>query len=175
METSASSAAAYFLQDTIQTFRSMKKLADRAMEQLEASQFHAAPDPESNSMEIIIKHMHGNMLSRWTDFLTSDGEKPTRDRDGEFESVALEREQLLQLWEEGWSALLSALDSLGPDDVLRTVTIRGEAHTVLQAIQRQVSHYGYHVGQMVYLAKHLRSAQWQTLSIARGQSRSFQP
>ncbi|MFE5318963.1 DUF1572 family protein [Paenibacillus sp. NPDC056579] len=175
METSASSVAAYFLQDTIQTFRSMKKLADRAMEQLEASQFRAAPDPESNSMEIIIKHMHGNMLSRWADFLTSDGEKPTRDRDGEFESGALDREQLLQLWEEGWSALFAALEDLGPDDVLRTVTIRGEAHTVLQAIQRQVSHYGYHVGQMVYLAKHLRSAHWQTLSIAKGQSRGFKP
>lgn len=170
METAAS-----FLKDTIETFRSMKKLADRAMAQLDDSQFHASLDPESNSLETLITHVHGNMISRWTDFLNSDGEKPTRDRDGEFEPKQWSRKRLLSLWEEGWSTLFSALNDLRPEDVLRTVTIRGEAHTVLQAIQRQVSHYGYHVGQIVFLAKHLRSSHWQTLSIARGQSKLYKP
>ncbi|MCZ8523538.1 MULTISPECIES: DUF1572 family protein [Paenibacillus] len=163
------------LEESIETFRSMKKLGDRTLEQLEETQFHAALDPESNTMEVIIRHMHGNMLSRWTDFLHSDGEKPTRDRDGEFVEAGASRESLLALWEEGWAAVFGTLASLRPEDLLRTVTIRGEAHTVVKAIQRQVSHYGYHVGQMVFLGKHLRSSDWQTLSIARGQSRAFRP
>lgn len=169
------SLAELFLDETIRTFESMKKLADGAIAQLEDGQLYECLDPESNSMEILIKHMHGNMLSRWTDFLTSDGEKETRNRDGEFEGDRLPREGLLRLWEEGWGALFSALRSLTPDDLLKTVYIRGEPHSVVKAIQRQVSHYGYHVGQMVFLGKHLKSGSWKTLSIARGQSKAFKP
>lgn len=164
-----------FLQESIQAFQSMKKLADKAMEQIEDSQFHHVLDKESNSLEVMILHMHGNMLSRWTDFLTSDGEKPTRDRDGEFEAKGLDRAALMELWEQGWAVLFDTLAHLKPEDMLRHVTIRGEAHTVIKAIQRQISHYGYHVGQIVFLSKHLSSHHWQTLSIARGQSRAFKP
>ncbi|CAH0118405.1 MULTISPECIES: DUF1572 family protein [unclassified Paenibacillus] len=159
--------AAAYLQDAIRTFESMKKLADKTLEQLDDSQFYVALDPESNSMEILIQHMHGNMLSRWTDFLTTDGEKADRDRDGEFEAGRLDRRELLERWEQGWNTVFAALRALTADDLLRTVYIRGEAHTALQAIQRQVSHYAYHVGQMVFLGKHLKSGDWQTLSIPR--------
>ncbi|WP_127488979.1 DUF1572 family protein [Paenibacillus ehimensis] len=156
-----------FLKESISAFDSMKKLADRTMSQLEDAHFYETIDPESNSLEILIKHMHGNMMSRWTDFLTTDGEKPDRNRDGEFEADRLPRTELLRLWEEGWERVFQTLRSLTPGDVLRTVYIRGEAHTVLKAIQRQVSHYGYHVGQIVFLGKHLKSDRWQTLSIPR--------
>jgi len=166
---------AVFLEDTIQTFKSMKKLADGAMRQLADEQFAVSPDPQSNSLAIIIQHMHGNMLSRWRDFLTTDGEKPDRNRDGEFEPRDLTRDELLALWEAGWRVLFGALEPLTPDDLLRPVTIRGEAHTVIKAIQRQVSHYGYHVGQIVYLGKLLVGNSWQTLSIARGQSKLYRP
>lgn len=166
---------AEFLKESIAAFESMKKLADRTMSQLEDAHFYETIDPESNSLEVLIKHMHGNMISRWTDFLTTDGEKPDRNRDGEFEAGRLPRAGLLRLWEEGWERLFQTLRSLTPEDVLRTVYIRGEAHTVLKAIQRQVSHYGYHVGQIVFLGKHLKSDDWQTLSIARGQSQAFKP
>ncbi|WP_036745473.1 DUF1572 family protein [Paenibacillus sp. UNC451MF] len=171
----AASVSEIYLQESIQAFQSMKKLADRAMEQVDDSQFHHVLDQESNSLEVMILHMHGNMLSRWTDFLTSDGEKPTRNRDGEFEAKGLDRKALIELWEQGWAVLFDTLLSLQPEDLLRNVTIRGEAHTVLKAIQRQVSHYGYHVGQIVFLAKHLGNPHWQTLSIARGQSKTFKP
>jgi len=164
-----------FLQESIEAFQSMKQLADKAMKQVDDSQFHCLLDKESNSLEVMILHMHGNMLSRWTDFLTSDGEKPTRDRDGEFEPKGLDRPALIALWEQGWSVLFDALSGLKPDDLLRQVAIRGEGHTVIKAIQRQVSHYGYHVGQIVFLAKHLSSEHWQTLSTARGQSKAFKP
>lgn len=172
---SAATVSVLFLEESIQAFRSMKKLADRAMAQLDDSRFYIMPDPLSNSIEIMIGHMYGNMISRWTDFLTSDGEKATRDRDGEFEAKGLPRAELLALWEEGWAVLFSALEALQPEDLLRTVTIRGEPHTVIGAVQRQVSHYAYHVGQIVYLAKHLAGDRFQTLSIARGQSKSFNP
>lgn len=167
--------AAEYLQDVLGTFEGMKKLADKTMAQLDDSQFYEVLDPESNSLEALIKHMHGNMLSRWSDFLTTDGEKPTRKRDGEFESSRFSRTELADLWEQGWDTLFQALRSLTPDDLLRTVFIRGEARTVLQAIQRQISHYGYHVGQIVFLGKHLKGEGWQTLSIARGQSKAFRP
>ncbi|MFB0845317.1 DUF1572 family protein [Paenibacillus oleatilyticus] len=147
-----------FLKESISAFESMKKLADGTISQLEDAHFYETIDPESNSLEILIKHMHGNMISRWTDFLTTDGE---------FEVSRLPRAELLRLWEEGWERVFQALRSLTPEDVLRTVYIRGEAHTVLKAIQRQVSHYGYHVGQIVFLGKHLKSEHWQTLSIPR--------
>ncbi|MFD0694768.1 DUF1572 family protein [Paenibacillus sp. GCM10027628] len=173
--TTEAQVAVVFLQESVSAFESMKKLADRTFTQLQDEHFYLTLDPESNSMEVLIKHMHGNMLSRWTDFLTTDGEKETRDRDGEFEGKRLGRDELVALWEEGWGVLFHALKTLTPDDVLRTIYIRGEGHTVLQAIQRQISHYGYHVGQMVFLGKHLASANWQTLSIARGHSKAFKP
>jgi hypothetical protein len=167
--------AGEFLQEALHTFTNMKKLADKTMAQLNDPDFYVTLDPESNSMEILIKHMHGNMLSRWKDFLTTDGEKPTRDRDGEFEASHFTREQLIQLWEDGWDTVFTTLQSLTPENLLETINIRGEAHTVMKAIQRQISHYGQHVGQMVFLGKHLKHESWQTLSIARGQSKSFNP
>ncbi|MCQ6558363.1 DUF1572 family protein [Paenibacillus mendelii] len=165
--------AEHVLALSLQDFRGQKKLGDKALEQLTDEGFYYVPEPESNSAAIIVNHMHGNMLSRWTDFLTSDGEKPTRNRDSEFNDDTASKEELLQRWETGWNALFTALESLTPDDLLRTVPIRGEAHTVIQAIHRQISHYGYHVGQLVYVAKAFRSAEWKTLSIPKGGSASF--
>ncbi|OCT14136.1 hypothetical protein A8709_25145 [Paenibacillus pectinilyticus] len=164
-----------FLQESIRAFQSMKKLADKSFSQTADVHFYETLDKESNSLEVLITHMHGNMLSRWTDFLTSDGEKEWRDRDGEFEAGTRSREDLIALWEAGWQVLLTTLASLTPEEVLSQVRIRGESHTVLQAIQRQVSHYGYHVGQIVMLCKHWSSLDWQTLSIARGESKLFKP
>lgn len=167
--------AQVFLLESIRAFENMKKLADKAFAQTEDAHFYLTLDEESNSLELLIKHMHGNMLSRWTDFLTTDGEKETRQRDDEFESSQYTRDELISLWEEGWKVLFDTLHTLTPDDVLRIVQIRGEGHSVLQAIQRQVSHYGYHVGQIVLLSKHWANSHWETLSIARGQSKAFKP
>ncbi|NOU62958.1 DUF1572 domain-containing protein [Paenibacillus sp. LMG 31461] len=164
-----------FLQESIRAFQSMKKLGDKSFAQTNEVFFYQTIDEGANSLEVIIKHMHGNMLSRWTDFLTTDGEKEWRDRDGEFEGDRLSREQLLALWEDGWQVMFTTLGSLTSEHVLSQVLIRGESHTVLQAIQRQVSHYGYHVGQIVLLCKHWSSQDWQSLSIARGQSKHFKP
>ncbi len=165
--------AAHLLETCISTFKSQKSLGDKAMAQLDDSGLFWSPEPESNSIAVIVKHVSGNMVSRWTDFLTSDGEKPNRNRDGEFADDLADRVQVLEAWEKGWNALLGALTALTPDDLLRTVAIRGESHTVVQAIQRQVSHYGYHVGQIVYIAKAYRSSDWETLSIARNKSAAF--
>ncbi|WP_409343491.1 DinB family protein [Paenibacillus sp. MBLB4367] len=154
-----------YLQQVLNDFQGIKKLGDKAMAQLDDAGINYKPDPEANSIAVIVKHMHGNMLSRWTDFLTTDGEKPTRQRDEEFEGELPGLAELLRLWEEGWALVLSTLEELTEADVLRTVTIRGEPHSVMQAIQRQVSHYGYHVGQIVYAAKLIRSSEWNTLSI----------
>jgi Protein of unknown function (DUF1572) len=162
-----------YLQDSRTLFRYYKSLGEKAMAQATDEQLLAVLDPEMNSIAVIVKHMAGNMLSRWTDFLTSDGEKPSRNRDAEFEDPPASREALLRLWEEGWQCLFQALDSLTEQDLSRTVTIRGEAHSVLQAINRQVAHYSYHVGQIVLLAKHFRSDQWQSLSVPRRQSAEF--
>jgi hypothetical protein len=141
--------------------------------QLDAADFHYKPDAESNSIAIVIQHISGNMISRWTDFLTTDGEKPTRDRDREFEETGQDKESLLRSWEAGWKAFNGTLDSLSGDDMLKEVTIRGEKHTVIQAINRQLTHYGYHIGQIVYLARHIRSGRWSTLSIAKNKSDEF--
>lgn len=170
-----SHVAQVFLEESIRAFASMKKLADQAFAQADDAHFYQTLDEKSNSLEVLIKHMHGNMLSRWIDFLTSDGEKETRERDNEFESSHLTREELISLWEAGWKVLFDALNALTPDDVLRIVRIRGQELTVIQAIQRQVSHYGYHVGQIVFLSKHWANEGWKTLSIARGQSKMFKP
>ncbi|MDD9267701.1 DUF1572 family protein [Paenibacillus sp. GCM10023248] len=170
-----SQVANAFLEESIRAFTSMKKLGDGALAQTADEHFYQSLDEESNSLEVLIKHMHGNMLSRWTDFLTTDGEKESRNRDAEFEGGRSSREELLALWEEGWQVLFDALGALTPEDVLRTVRIRGQEHTVIGAVQRQVSHYGYHVGQIVFLSKHWTSGSWRTLSIARGQSQTFKP
>lgn len=165
---------AHFLENSRREFRGIKALADKAIGQLDDAQFFAAPDAESNSVAINVKHVAGNLRSRWTNFLTTDGEKPDRRRDTEFEIAPEDtRAALLERWEAGWGVLFTALDALVPADCLRTVIIRGEAHTVVQAVHRQMTHYGYHVGQIVFLAKQQRTAAWHTLSVPRNQSAAF--
>jgi hypothetical protein len=168
------SLAQHYLTDALRTFRDSKKLAERACAQVSDKDFFATLDPESNSIAVNMKHMAGNMLSRWTDFLTTDGEKPNRQRDLEFETLpGTTRDDLLAFWEKGWQCVFAAIEPLGPDDLLRTVLIRGQEHTVVQAINRQIAHYSYHVGQIVYLAKHFKSSEWQTLSVPRNKSAEF--
>jgi uncharacterized damage-inducible protein DinB len=159
-----------YLTDAIAMFRHYKQLAERAIAQAPDEALTAALDPESNSIAIIVKHMYGNMRSRWTDFLTSDGEKPDRNRDTEFESPATSRAQLVAQWEAGWKYVFDALSSLTDADLGRKVLIRSEPHSVTQAISRQVAHYSYHVGQIVFLSKHFASANWTTLTVPRGKS-----
>jgi uncharacterized damage-inducible protein DinB len=159
-----------YLADSIRVLRSYKHLADRAIAQAPDQALTIALDAESNSIAIIVKHMVGNMRSRWTDFLTTDGEKPDRNRDTEFESPAASRDQLTAQWEAGWKYVFDALASLTDADLGRTVLIRNERHSVMQAINRQIAHYSYHVGQIVYLAKHFASANWTSLSVPRGKS-----
>ena len=164
---------ASYLDDSLSLFRYYKGLAERAIAQLTDEQLLLTPDAESNSVAIIVKHLVGNMQSRWPDFLTTDGEKPGRDRDAEFENPAATREALLASWEAGWRCLFTALEPLTDADLARAVTIRGEAHSVMQCINRQLAHYAYHCGQIVFLAKHLCSADWHSLSIPRGRSTEF--
>jgi hypothetical protein len=161
------------IEDSIEVFRYYKRLAERSMAQVADEQLFAVLDSEANSIAIIVKHMAGNMRSRWTDFLTTDGEKPTRDRDSEFVNPPATREALLGEWEHGWATLFGALEPLTDADLARKITIRGEAHSVMQAINRQLSHYPYHVGQIVLLAKHFASNHWQSLSVPRNQSAEF--
>lgn len=162
-----------YLEDSLSLFRYYKTLAERAMAQVTDEQLLAVLDPEMNSIAVIVKHMAGNMRSRWTDFLTSDGEKPDRNRDAEFVDPPLTRQALLALWEDGWQCLFGALVPLSDRDLERTVTIRGEAHSVMQTINRQVAHYSYHCGQIVLLAKHFKHDRWQSLSIPRQRSADF--
>jgi len=162
-----------YLEDSLALFRYYKTLAERAMAQVTDEQLLAVLDPEMNSIAVIVKHMAGNMRSRWTDFLTSDGEKPDRNRDAEFVDPPVTRQALLALWEEGWQCLFRALEPLSDQDLERTVTIRGEAHSVMQTINRQVGHYSYHCGQIVLLAKHFKHEGWQSLSIPRQRSADF--
>lgn len=166
-----------FLESVVFRFRATKQLAEKTFDQLRDPDLFWSPDPESNSIAIIAKHIHGNMMSRWTDFLTTDGEKPWRDRDGEFvvEPGSMNRSELSGVWEEGWACLFAALAGLQPDDLTRNITIRGGELSVADAILRQLSHYGYHVGQIVFLAKQIQGADWQTLSVARGQSKAYKP
>jgi len=161
------------LEDSLAVFRQYKKLAERAMEQLKDGELYAVLDGEMNSIAIIVKHMAGNMRSRFTDFLTTDGEKPDRKRDTEFESPPATREALMKIWEDGWACMFGALEPLTDADLGRTVTIRGEAHSVMQAINRQIGHYSYHCGQIVFLAKHLSHERWKSLTIPRGKSEQF--
>jgi len=165
------SIAIHYLDEARRQFRGHKRLGEGALAQLTDEQLFVTLDPESNSVAIVIKHLAGNMRSRFTDFLTADGEKPDRHRDQEFELTAsTTRAEVMQWWEQGWACVFAALESLTPDDVMRTVYIRQEPHTVLQALNRQVAHYAYHVGQIVFLAKHFRSAEWKSLSVPRGKS-----
>lgn len=160
-----------FLDDARAQLRKYKALGEAALAQLEPAQLFQRPDPESNSVAILLKHLAGNLRSRWTDFLTSDGEKPDRRRDGEFEHEPGDTpESLRAAWERGWALCFAALEPLSSADLSRVVTIRGEPHTVLQAVARQTTHYAYHVGQIVYLARHLAGPRWRSLSIPRGQS-----
>jgi hypothetical protein len=164
----------HYLDDSIRELRKYKAFADRAASQVEDEAWFRTLDPESNSIALVMKHMSGNMRSRWTDFLTTDGEKPDRNRDSEFETEDSDTaDSIRQRWEDGWGRVFAALEALGPADLGRTVTIRGEKHTVLQAINRQLTHYASHVGQIVFLAKHLAGDRWETLSIPRGKSREF--
>lgn len=163
-----------YLTVTRHEYRRLKGIAERAMRQIDDERFFATIGGEDNSVAIVVKHMAGNMLSRWRDFLTSDGEKPDRNRDGEFEiGTSNSRAQLEEFWEAGWACLFDAIDPLEPADLSRAVRIRGEPHSVMQAVSRQLSHYAYHVGQIVFVAKHLCGDAWQTLSIAKGESERF--
>lgn len=162
-----------YLNTVLNNFRNIKSTSERAMEQLSFEELHWMPNEESNSVAVIIKHMAGNMISRWTDFLTSDGEKPNRNRDGEFEGEFSSRDELLQTWETGWTRLFETIESLTPADLLKTVYIRTEPHTVIQAIERQVYHLSYHAGQIVYLGKLIRNSEWETITIPRGESKKF--
>jgi hypothetical protein len=162
-----------YLEDSLTLFRYYKNLSERAMAQATDQQLVTVMDTEMNSIAQIVKHMAGNMRSRWSDFLTTDGEKPDRNRDSEFIDPPATRQALLALWEQGWQYLFSALEPLSEQDLGRTVTIRGEAHSVMQAINRQMAHYSYHCGQIVFLAKHFKHAEWQSLSVPRGQSAGF--
>jgi len=165
----------HYLEEVRRQLEGYKRLGEGALNQLRNEDFFVTIDKESNSIAVIVKHITGNMRSRFTDFLTTDGEKPDRQRDREFElTPETTRAEVMDWWDKNWPIVFSALDSLKPEDLMRTVTIRNEPHTVLQAINRQLAHYALHIGQIVFLAKHLRSSEWKTLSIARGKSQDFQ-
>lgn len=164
----------HYLDDAITTFRAYKKLAEKALDQLQDEEYFTTLDEESNSIAVIMKHLAGNMLSRWTDFLTTDGEKPERDRDMEFViEPQTSKSEVMNHWEKGWQCTFESLEALKPEDLLRTVMIRGETHTVVQCVNRQLAHYPYHIGQIVFLAKHFRSAEWKSLSIPKNKSVEF--
>jgi len=164
-----------WLADALLQFRKYKALAEAALAQVEDADFFRTIDPESNSIALVVKHLANNMRSRWTDFLTTDGEKPDRNRDSEFEREASDtRESLRARWETGWALTFSAIEPLREADLLREVTIRGQAHTVMQAVHRQLTHYAYHAGQIAFLARHFAGRRWKSLSIPKGRSRDFE-
>jgi hypothetical protein len=168
------SLAAEYLDEAFRSFRGYKRMADGALAQLNDQDFFYLPDPESNSVAMVVKHIAGNLRSRWTDFLTTDGEKPDRNRDQEFILTPADtREELMRRWDQTWETVFATVKSLKPEDVSRTVTIRGDAHTVLQALNRSLTHIAYHVGQILYVGKHRRGADWTTLSIPKGKSAEF--
>lgn len=162
-----------YLQTAIKRLRYYKSLGDKTFDQLESNDFHYKPDTETNSIAVIIQHLWGNMMSRWTDVLNSDGEKPWRERDLEFEERQLPSSQLLELWEEGWRCFLGALESFHEEDLLKTITIREESLSLLDAINRQLAHYPYHIGQIVFLGKMIKQSHWNSLSIPRGHSQQY--
>lgn len=162
-----------FLDSAIRRFQEYKSLGEKAMVQLQEGELLFTPNEASNSIAVIIRHLNGNMLSRWTNFLTEDGEKEWRKRDEEFEETPSSREELLQKWEEGWKVLLDSLNALSAEDLEKTITIRTQPLTVVDAINRQLAHYSYHVGQIVYLARWVRNQAWSSLSIPRGASKDY--
>lgn len=162
-----------YLKSAKRQFLYYKQLGEGAMEQMKDEELFWQPNEESNSVATIVKHLHGNMLSRWTDFLTTDGEKEWRNRDGEFENSWNTREALLQAWDTGWKVLFDALDSITDEDINRIVYIRNEGHTILEATNRQIAHYCYHVGQIVYIGKMCRNEGWKSLSIPRNKSKDY--
>lgn len=168
------SIAEQYLKDALANFRSYKKLAEKALAQVHGVELLWTIDDEANSIAVIMKHISGNMLSRWTDFLTTDGEKPDRNRDMEFViSDEMTDEDLMTQWEQGWQCLFDALEALTPEDFNKNVLIRGEEHSIIEAINRQMTHYACHIGQIVFLAKHFRSSDWKSLSIPRNRSADF--
>jgi hypothetical protein len=168
------SLGTHYLEDSIASLRAYKKMAEKALDQLKEEEFFVTLDTEANSIAVIMKHLAGNMFSRWTDFLTSDGEKPNRNRDMEFViEPTTSKEDILAYWEKGWQQVFAALEPLTADDLGKKVLIRGEEHTVIQAINRQLMHYANHIGQIVFLAKHFRSSEWKSLSIPRNRSAEF--
>ena len=168
------SLAQHYLDDALQTFRDYKRLAEGALRQISDEEVFKTIDEETNSIAVNMKHLAGNMLSRWTDFLTTDGEKPERDRDIEFVMLpGTTKDEMVAYWERGWERVFDAIRPLQSDDLMRTIMIRGQEHTVMQAINRQLAHYAYHVGQIVYLAKHFQSTKWQSLSVPRNKSAEF--
>ncbi len=163
-----------FLESSAAIFRSYKVLAEGALKQISDEALCLSVTAESNSIAVIVKHLHGNMLSRWTDFLSTDGEKEWRERDAEFEVGRVERAELMRWWEDGWACLFDSLSQLNDSDLNKIVKIRAEKHSVMEAIQRQLTHSAYHVGQIVYLAKMLSPAGWTSLSVARGKSKEYE-
>jgi hypothetical protein len=164
----------HYVEDCLLQLRKLKALADKALAQIADEHLFAVLDPESNSIAVLMKHMAGNMRSRWTEFLTSDGEKPDRHRDREFELNSEDtRARIFSAWDDGWKRVFEAVSSLSDEDLGKTVRIRGARHSVVEAINRQMTHYAQHVGQIVLLAKHYAGPNWQTLSIPRGQSKEF--
>jgi Protein of unknown function (DUF1572) len=162
-----------YLADAVQSFRNYKKLADKSIKQVSDDEFFRVIDDEANSIAVIVKHIAGNLRSRWSDFLTSDGEKADRNRDGEFIAENDTRESLLEFWEKNWQILFDSIEPLTVEDFAKTITIRGQKHTICEAINRQSMHYACHIGQIVLLAKHFRSENWQTLSVAKNKSGEF--
>jgi hypothetical protein len=166
-------AASSYLESVKKQFLYYKMLGKKAMEQLEAEQLFVSVNEDTNSIAVIVKHLSGNMLSRWTDFLTTDGEKETRNRDGEFENDLLTKDQVLTAWNSGWECFLGTLESLKPEQLSEIIYIRNEGHTVIEAINRQLAHYPYHVGQIVFYAKLLKNSEWDSLSIPKNKSNSY--
>jgi hypothetical protein len=166
-------ATTSYLESVKKQFLYYKMLGEKAMEQLEPEQLFVAVNDDTNSIAVIVKHLSGNMLSRWTDFLTTDGEKETRNRDAEFENVLHTKEEVLTSWNTGWDCFLAALDSLQPEQLSAIIYIRNEGHTVIEAINRQLAHYPYHIGQIVFYAKQLKNSEWNSLSIPKNKSSSY--
>jgi hypothetical protein len=164
-----------FLTETLKSMKGLKSNVEKALAQITGNEYHYKPDSESNSVAIIMKHMSGNMLSRFTDFLTTDGEKPNRNRDDEFVDDFESQEQLQHLWEKGWQCVFDSIEALTENDLTKTVFIRNEPHSVVRALQRQLTHYAYHAGQIVFLCKHIRSTTFQSLSIPKAQSNTYTP
>ena len=166
-------ATTSYLESVKKQFLYYKMLGEKAMEQLEAEQLFVSVNEDTNSIAVIVKHLSGNMLSRWTDFLTTDGEKDTRNRDAEFENDLKTKEHVLASWNAGWDCFLATLDSLQPEQLSEIIYIRNEGHTVIEAINRQLAHYPYHIGQIVFYAKQLKNSEWDCLSIPKNKSNSY--